>query len=144
MSTQVSKVASSCFYSIYNIRRIRKYIPKEVCKTLVNALVTSRLDYCNSLCMAVPQYSWLVSSGFRTQPDLSTTHLIFLHHLLYLSTSTGCLLSFASSLKSSPLRLKPLILLLPNISSNLSKSKIPTVLSDLLIPSCSSKLPYRL
>ena len=37
MSTQVSKVASSCFYSIYNIRRIRKYLSKEVCETLVNA-----------------------------------------------------------------------------------------------------------
>ena len=44
MSTQVTKVASSCFYYIYNIRRIRKYLSREVCETLVNALITSRLD----------------------------------------------------------------------------------------------------
>ena len=54
MSTQVSKVASSCFFFIYNIRRIRKYLSKEVCETLVNALVTSRIDYCNSLLYGHP------------------------------------------------------------------------------------------
>ena len=54
MSTQVSKVASSCFYYIYNIRRIRKYLSREVCETLVNSLITSRLDYCNSLLYGCP------------------------------------------------------------------------------------------
>ena len=54
MSTQVSKVDSFCFYYIYNIRRIRKYLSREVCKTLVNALITSRLDYCNSLLYGCP------------------------------------------------------------------------------------------
>ena len=49
MSSHVTKIASSCFYFIYNIRRIRKYLTQNACETLVNALVTSRLDYCNSL-----------------------------------------------------------------------------------------------
>ena len=52
MSTQVSKVAS--FYYIYNIRRIRKYLSREVCETLVNSLITSCLDYCNSLLYGCP------------------------------------------------------------------------------------------
>ena len=55
MSTHVSKVASSCFYYIYNIRRIRKYLSRGICETLVNnALITSCLDYCNSLLYGSP------------------------------------------------------------------------------------------
>ena len=37
------------FSSLYNIRRIRKYLPFEAAKTLVQALVISRIDYCNSI-----------------------------------------------------------------------------------------------
>ena len=54
MSAHISKVPSSCFYYIYNIRRIRKYLSRRVCETLVNALITSHLDYCNSLLYRSP------------------------------------------------------------------------------------------
>ena len=54
MVTHVNKVASSYFYYLYNIRRIRKYLTRQVCETLVNALVTSRLEYCNSLLYGHP------------------------------------------------------------------------------------------
>ena len=73
MSTQVSKVASSCFYYIYNIRRIRKYLSREVCETLVNSLITSRLDYCNSLLYGCP--SSLLARLQRVQN--SATRLIY-------------------------------------------------------------------
>ena len=49
MSKHVTKLASSCYYFLYNLRRIRKYLSKNACETLINALVVSRLDYCNSL-----------------------------------------------------------------------------------------------
>ena len=48
MSTHVTKVAGSCFYFLYNIRWIRKYLSRQSCEILVNALVTSRLDYCRA------------------------------------------------------------------------------------------------
>eukprot|EP00800_Vazella_pourtalesii_P021521 TRINITY_DN804_c0_g1_i7.p2 TRINITY_DN804_c0_g1~~TRINITY_DN804_c0_g1_i7.p2 ORF type:complete len:100 (+),score=0.18 TRINITY_DN804_c0_g1_i7:290-589(+) len=35
MVTHVNKVASSCFYYLYNIRRIRKYLTRHVCETQV-------------------------------------------------------------------------------------------------------------
>jgi len=38
-----------CFYHIRDLRRIRCYISLSVTKTIATALVTSRLDYCNSL-----------------------------------------------------------------------------------------------
>ena len=39
---------------IYNIRRIRNFLSFEAAKTLVQALVISRLDYCNSVLYGIP------------------------------------------------------------------------------------------
>ena len=45
----ISQVCRTCFYHIRDLRRIRRYLPVSVAKTIATALVTSRLDYCNSL-----------------------------------------------------------------------------------------------
>jgi len=45
----VNSICKSCYYKIRNIGLIRKYINDETCKTLVQALVISRLDYGNAL-----------------------------------------------------------------------------------------------
>lgn len=45
----ISKLCSSCYYHIRDLRRIRKHLNMEHAKTLAMALVMSRLDYCNSL-----------------------------------------------------------------------------------------------
>ena len=55
METHVSKVCSAAFYFLHNLRRIRKYLSEQTTKTLVHALITSRLDYCNSLLYGMPQ-----------------------------------------------------------------------------------------
>ena len=47
--SHVSQVSRSCFYHMRDIRRIRKYLSLGNAKTLAHAMVTSRLDYCNSL-----------------------------------------------------------------------------------------------
>lgn len=54
MEKQVNAVTKSCFYQIRNIGRIRQYITEEACKTLVQALVISRLDYGNALLHGLP------------------------------------------------------------------------------------------
>ena len=54
MDTHVCAVAKSCFFQIRNIGRIRHLIDEETCKTLVHALVTSRLDYANALLIGLP------------------------------------------------------------------------------------------
>ena len=46
---QISKTCRCCFYHIRDLRRIRRFISLSVAKTIATALVTSRLDYCNSL-----------------------------------------------------------------------------------------------
>ena len=43
-------------YAIRLIGRIRKYLPSDGLKVLVNSLVISRLDYCNSLLCDIPKY----------------------------------------------------------------------------------------
>ena len=43
-------------YAITSIGRIRKYLPSNGLKMLVNSLVISRLDYCNSLLYDIPKY----------------------------------------------------------------------------------------
>ena len=45
----ISQICRTCFYHIRDLRRIRRYLPVSVAKTIATALVTSRLDYCNSL-----------------------------------------------------------------------------------------------
>ena len=49
MSKQVSSTISSCYYHIKDLQRIRRHLTKSVAITLCNALVGSKIDYCNSL-----------------------------------------------------------------------------------------------
>ena len=45
----VSEICKSCFYHIRDLRRIGRHIPLSTAKTISNAIISSRLDYCNSL-----------------------------------------------------------------------------------------------
>ena len=49
LQQHISKLCRSLNYKIYQIGKIRKYITEDSAKMLVNATVTARLDYCNSL-----------------------------------------------------------------------------------------------
>ena len=52
------KVCSKVFRGLYNIRQIRKYLSAESRKCLIQAFVTSHLDYCNALLYKLPQYQY--------------------------------------------------------------------------------------
>ena len=47
--SHISAIRSACFYHIRDLRHIRHYLDLNGAKLLANALVSSRLDYCNSL-----------------------------------------------------------------------------------------------
>jgi len=51
---QVNSIYKSCYYQIRNIGLIRKYIHDETCKTLVQALIISPLDYGSALLYNIP------------------------------------------------------------------------------------------
>ena len=48
-SPRITAVARSCRFSLYNIRRIQCFLTQHATQLLVQVLVISRLDYCNSL-----------------------------------------------------------------------------------------------
>ena len=55
MRDQVDMTVKFCYFHIRTIGRVRRYLSQKACETLVYALVTSRLDYCNSLLLGVSQ-----------------------------------------------------------------------------------------
>lgn len=56
---QINDVVSSCYLGIRNISSIRKYISEEQCEQLVNAFITSKIDYINSLYFGLPKHIML-------------------------------------------------------------------------------------
>lgn len=54
MEKHVNNLSRSCYYQIRNIGKIRKCLTTDACRTLVQANVTSRLDYANSLLYGLP------------------------------------------------------------------------------------------
>ena len=54
MASDITKISSSSFYCIYNIRGIRKYLSRQSTEIPVHAFISSRLDYCNGLLQGLP------------------------------------------------------------------------------------------
>ena len=55
MKQHIAKVAAVCFYHIRHLRQIRRRVGQAVTTRLVLAMITSRLDYCNSVLAGLPQ-----------------------------------------------------------------------------------------
>jgi hypothetical protein len=48
-SSHVGRLSQSCFYQLRQIRQIRRTLGDDATKTLINAFVVSRIDYCNAI-----------------------------------------------------------------------------------------------
>ena len=55
MRQHVNYTSRTALFHLRNIIRIRRYIPEESCKLVVQSLVTSRLDYSNGLLYGIPK-----------------------------------------------------------------------------------------
>ena len=55
MSLQVSHMCKSAYYHLYAISKIRHCLTTEACKTIVHALVISRLDYGNAVLYGITE-----------------------------------------------------------------------------------------
>ena len=53
--SHISAICSSCIYHIQDLWRIRRHLDLDSAKLLANALVSSRLDYCNSLLSGIAE-----------------------------------------------------------------------------------------
>jgi len=59
-SQHVDNVCRACYFHIRALRHVRDSLPEDVAKTVAVSIVTSRLDYCNSL-----YFVWYVIRQFR-------------------------------------------------------------------------------
>uniref|UniRef100_A0A8C2F244 Reverse transcriptase domain-containing protein n=1 Tax=Cyprinus carpio TaxID=7962 RepID=A0A8C2F244_CYPCA len=50
----IATTTRSCRFALYNIRKIRPFLSEQATQLLVQALVLSRLDYCNALLAGLP------------------------------------------------------------------------------------------
>ena len=55
LDKQVNRITKSVYLQIRKISKVRRQLNRRITETLVNTLVTSRLDYCNSLLCGVPK-----------------------------------------------------------------------------------------
>ncbi len=53
----IAKTTWSCRFALFNIKKIRPFLSEHASQLLVQALVRSRLDYCNALLAGLPDSS---------------------------------------------------------------------------------------
>ena len=57
MDAHVDAICRSAHYTLFNIRKIRKYLDRNTAECVIHAFVSSRLDYCNALLLGVSKMS---------------------------------------------------------------------------------------
>ena len=57
LSKHVQNVCRSCFVQLREFRRVRSYLTRDAALLVANALVSSRLDYCNSLFRSLSKFN---------------------------------------------------------------------------------------
>ena len=57
MKDHISSICKTSHFHLRNIGLIRKYLTQDACATLIHSLISSRIDYCNSLLANLPKSS---------------------------------------------------------------------------------------
>ena len=57
LKQHISTVCQTDFFHLRSIGQIRRYLTEDSCTTLVHSLVSTRIDYCNSLLVNLPACS---------------------------------------------------------------------------------------
>ena len=56
-TNHLSNMCRACYYHLKDLRHIRKFLSVETAALLANSMISSRLDYCNSLLYGVSKYN---------------------------------------------------------------------------------------
>ena len=97
MKTAINKTCQSELYHLHNIGRIKRFLSFEDRKSIVQAIVMSRIYLAIAYCMVLPLLTLAISNGCKTRQsdwcahcqDTNTSHR-------YLYVFTGCRLSLES------------------------------------------------
>ena len=83
MDFHIRKIAKSNNGTLYKIGKVRKYMDKKICETLINGLVTSRFDYCNSLLYGTAKKSLNVFQLQQNRAARIITHTGKFEHITH-------------------------------------------------------------
>ena len=119
--SHISTICSSCNYHIRDLRRIRHHVNLDSAKLLSNALVSSRLDYCNSVLSGIAEtdltklqrvlnrLACVVTKSppfTRSIPLLSSLHWLPVIYRIHFKI---CLLTYKAVHEEQPVYLRSLI-----------------------------------
>ncbi len=119
----IAKTARSNRFALHNIRKIRPFLTEHAAQLLVQALVISRLDYCNALLAGLPSNTikplQMMNDWSSTSPKEPMLHLS-------LSPCTGYQLQLASSSRHWCLHIEQLQAQHPPTSNHYFRIYIPS------------------
>ena len=81
LNNHISHVAKSVRYQLRNLSHIRKFLSRKATEQVVHSLISSRLDFCNSILINLPEYQlkrlqYLQNSAARlVTRSKSTSHI---------------------------------------------------------------------
>ncbi len=132
MTNHINSIVKACFFHLRRIRQVKKCLNEHCLKILVQALVISRLDYCNSVLAGLPSSTLqhltvVLHSAARLIKDLEprdqvTLSMRQLHWLPIQARITFkiCLLMFHIYTGSSPHYMSSLVTLCTSLASRQS------------------------
>ncbi len=131
----IAKTARSCRFALHNIRKIRPFLTKHAAQLLVQALVISRLDYCNALLAGLPSNTIKPLQMIQN----AAARLVFNEPKLHLSLSpcTGYQLQLASSSRHWCLHIEQPQAQHPPTSTHYYEFTSPPEVWDLLVSDAS-------
>lgn len=81
LKTHVKNCVKTASHNLYRLRRIRKYLNKETASKLVNAFITCRLDYCNSILYKLPVVNLIKLQNIQNSAARLITHTNYHSHI---------------------------------------------------------------
>ncbi len=136
----IAKTARSCRFTLHNIRKIRPFLTEHAAQLLVQAIVISRLDYCNALLAGLPSNTikplqMIQNAAARLVFNKPKRARDMLH--LSLSPCTGYRLQLASSSRHWCLHIEQPQAQHPPTSTHYYESTSPPEVWDLLVSDAS-------
>ena len=142
MDDYIKNLVRNCNYHLRNIASIRKYLNKDMTKTLVMENIISRVDYCNSLLYGLPNYKLrkiqiVINNAARLingikRRERITPHLIGLHWLPLKARLKFklCCLTYKALKEKCPLYLKEHLVVLNERGLEGSRLHVPSIVSN--------------
>ncbi len=96
----IARTVRSCRFALHNIRKIRSFLKEHAAQLLVQALVISRLDYCNALLAGLPSNTIKLLQMIQN----AAARLVFIEPKRERCYTSLCLLALATSCSSHPVQ----------------------------------------